>query len=131
MALAVALNCGLTGMIHAQEARQRQPAREGVRNLALETYARRSFNYCNRMVDKDGLPYFNIFWTEPAEAAHDWPDFGDVMSRQYQAVVMARNMTGETLPIEAVWQQKDSEFDRPSDWTAHTASDELLQEGCG
>ena len=33
------------------------------------------------MVDKDGLPYFNIFWTDPAEAAHDWPDFGDVMSR--------------------------------------------------
>ena len=74
--------------------------------FALETYARRSFNYCNRMVDKDGLPYFNIFWTEPAEAAHDWPDFGDGMPRQFQAVVMARHMTGETLPIEAVWRQK-------------------------
>jgi hypothetical protein len=73
--------------------------------LALETYAQRSFNYCNRMVDKDGLPYFNIFWTEPGEAAHDWPDFGDVMSRQYQGVVMARHMTGVAAPIEAVWRK--------------------------
>lgn len=59
------------------------------RTFALKTYARRSFNYFNRMIDKDGLPYFNIFWTKPAEAAHDWPDFGDVMSRQLQAVIMA------------------------------------------
>ena len=40
------------------------------RTFALETYARRSLNYFNRMVDKDGLPYFNIFWTKPAEATH-------------------------------------------------------------
>ncbi len=76
------------------------------RTLALETYALRSFNYYNRMVDRDGLPYFNVFWTEPAQAAHDWPDFGDVMSRQFQATVMARRMTGETAPIEAVWRRK-------------------------
>ena len=74
--------------------------------FALETFARRSLNYLNRMVDKDGLPYFNIFWTDPAEAAHDWPDFGDVMARQYQAVIMARHMTGERAPIEAVWRRK-------------------------
>ncbi|MGA3326601.1 MAG: twin-arginine translocation signal domain-containing protein [Terriglobia bacterium] len=72
--------------------------------LALETYMQRSFNYCNRMVDASGQPYFNIFWTEPAEAAHDWPDFGDVTSRQYQGVVMGRRMTGVTTPIEAVWR---------------------------
>jgi hypothetical protein len=65
----------------------------------------RSFNYCNRMVDAGGQPYFNIFWTEPAEAAHDWPDFGDVTSRQYQGVIMGRRMTGETVPIEAVWRR--------------------------
>ena len=106
MVLAVTLDCGLIGTIHAQEAPHRQPGREGLRTFALETYAQRGFNYCNRMVDKDGLPYFNIFWTEPAEAAHDWPDFGDVMSRQFQAVVMARHMTGETAPIEALWRQK-------------------------
>ena len=38
-------------------------------SIALETYARRSYNYYNRMVDRDGLPYFNIFWEHPAEAA--------------------------------------------------------------
>ncbi len=74
--------------------------------FALETFARRSLNYLNRMVDTNGLPYFNIFWTDPAEAAHDWPDFGDVMSRQYQGVIMARHMTGERAPIEAIWRRK-------------------------
>jgi hypothetical protein len=69
--------------------------------FALETFARRSLNYYNRMVDSNGLPYFNIFWTDPAQTAHDWPDFGDVMSRQYQGAVMARHVTGERAAIEA------------------------------
>ncbi len=73
-----------------------------VQTLAMETYARRAFNYLDRMVDKDGLPYFNVFWTQPAEAAHDWPDFGDVLSRQLQGAVMARHMSGR----EAVWEGK-------------------------
>ena len=34
------------------------------RTFALETFAHRSLNYLNRMVDTNGLPYFNIFWTE-------------------------------------------------------------------
>jgi hypothetical protein len=74
--------------------------------IAMETYAQRSYNYLGSMVDGDGLPYFNIFWTEPAQAAHDWPDFGDVMSRQLQAAVMGRHMTGEELPNEKVWYRK-------------------------
>ena len=74
--------------------------------LALETYARRSFNYYNRLVDSDGLPYFNVFWTDPPEAAHDWPDFGDVMSRQWQGAIMGRRMTGEEASIERVWRDK-------------------------
>jgi hypothetical protein len=79
---------------------------EPPRTFALETFARRNLNYLGRMVDTNGLPYFNVFWTDPAEAAHDWPDFGDVMARQFQAVIMARNMTGERVPIEAVWRRK-------------------------
>jgi len=75
----------------------------------LETFARRNLNYLGRMVDTNGLPYFNIFWTDPAEAAHDWPDFGDVMARQYQAAIMARNMTGERAPIEAVWRRSSGD----------------------
>ena len=74
--------------------------------FALEAYALRSYNYYERLVDRDGLPYFNVFWTEPAEAAHDWPDFGDVMARQLQAAIMARHMTGVKTPIEDTWYRK-------------------------
>lgn len=77
-----------------------------IQTFALETYVRRSYNYLTRLVDKDGLPYFNVFWTDPAEAAHDWPDFGDVMSRQLQAAIMARHMTGEEVSTEKVWYRK-------------------------
>ncbi len=71
--------------------------------FALESYVKRSLNYLSRMVDQDGQPYFNVFWTQPAEAAHDWPDFGDVTSRQLQAAIMARHMTREEVPMEKVW----------------------------
>ena len=74
--------------------------------FAIETYVRASYNYLDNMVDKDGLPYFNVFWTEPAEAAHDWPDFGDVMSRQLQAAIMARHMTGQEARNEKLWYKK-------------------------
>jgi len=74
--------------------------------FALEAFAADSINYYESLVDRDGLPYFNVFWTEPAEAAHDWPDFGDVMSRQLQAVIMARHMTGRRTRIETVWLEK-------------------------
>jgi hypothetical protein len=74
--------------------------------FALETYALRSYHYLSQMVDADKLPYFDIFWAEPAEAAHDWPDFGDVMSRQLQAAIMARHMTGETVSTEQSWFDK-------------------------
>jgi hypothetical protein len=76
------------------------------RTLVLETYVKRSFNYYTNMVDASGVPYFNIFWTDPAEAAHDWPDSGDVTARQLQAVIMARHATGVALPIEKIWRKK-------------------------
>ncbi len=76
------------------------------RTLALETYVKRSLNYYTNMVDTNGVPYFNIFWTDPAEAAHDWPDSGDVTARQLQAVIMARYATGVALPIAKIWHQK-------------------------
>lgn len=81
--------------------------------FALETYAERNYNYLNNMVDKDGLPYFNVIWTEPAEAAHDWPDFGDVMSRQLQAAIMARHMTGKAVEIEPIWYRKSLSYVDP------------------
>ena len=74
--------------------------------IAMETYSHRSYNYLEQMVDRGGLPYFNVFLTTPAEAAHDWPDFGDVMSRQLQAAVMGRHMTGERVGSEQTWYGK-------------------------
>jgi len=73
--------------------------------LSLETYARNSSNYYQQIVDSKDQPYFNIFWTDPAEAAHDWPDFADLTARQLQAVIMLRRMTGMALPIEKTWYQ--------------------------
>ena len=73
--------------------------------LSLESYARNSSNYYQHMVDGNGQPYFNINWTDPAEAAHDWPDFVDVTARQLQAIIMLRKMTGMALPIEKTWHQ--------------------------
>ena len=72
----------------------------------IAAIAARSRPYLEQMVDADGLPYFNAFYTTPAHMAHDWPDFGDVMSRHYQAAIMYRHMTGETLATEAVWRRK-------------------------
>ncbi len=58
------------------------------------------------MVDEQGQPYFNVFWTNPSEAAHDWPDFGDVQSRQLQAAIMARHMTGQEARTEKIWLER-------------------------
>jgi hypothetical protein len=83
--------------------------------FAFETLAAGSFNYFERLVDAAGLPYFNVFWTEPAEAAHDWPDYGDVMSRQLQGAVMLRRMTGRKAATEDVWRKKALSYIDPSD----------------
>ena len=37
------------------------------RTFAIETYVARTYNYLDNMVDRDGLPYLNVFWTEPAD----------------------------------------------------------------
>lgn len=74
--------------------------------LAVETYARRAYHYLDNMADENGQPYFNVFWAEPAEAAHDWPDFGDVTTRQLQGAIMARHMTGQTARLEKTWYQQ-------------------------
>jgi hypothetical protein len=84
-------------------------------SFALESYAANSINYFERLVDADGLPYFNVFWTDPAEAAHDWPDFGDVMSRQWQGAVMLRRMAGQEAAAEKVWRRKVLSLIDPSD----------------
>jgi hypothetical protein len=74
--------------------------------FTLESYAANSINYLERLIDADGLPYFNVFWTQPAEAAHDWPDFGDVMTRQWQGAILLRRMAGKEVATEKVWRRK-------------------------
>jgi len=85
----------------------------------LESYAANSINYFERLVDADGLPYFNVFWTQPAEAAHDWPDFGDVMTRQWQGAIMLRRMAGREAATEKVWRRKVLSLIDPSDGLLH------------
>ncbi len=74
-------------------------------SFTLEALAGHSATYFEELVDRDGLPYFNVFWTNPPSAAHDWPDFGDVMARQYQAAIMLRLMTGRRLAVEDRWRR--------------------------
>jgi hypothetical protein len=87
--------------------------------FTFENLAAKSFNYLEQMVDSRTLPYFNIFWTDPAEAAHDWPDFGDVMSRQLQGAVMLRRMTGVEVATEKGWLQNVLGLIDPSDGLLH------------
>jgi hypothetical protein len=88
-------------------------------SFTLESYAANSLNYLERLVDSEGLPYFNVFWTQPPEAVHDWPDFGDVMSRQWQGAVMLRRMSGRQAATEKIWQRKVLSLIDPSDALLH------------
>ena len=98
---------GLLGFPHlAPAADDASATSPELRTFAIESFIQNTYNYLDNMVDQDGLPYFNIFWTDPAEAAHDWPDFGDVMSRQLQGAVMARHMTGREARNEKLWRTK-------------------------
>ena len=82
-------------------------------SFALETYAARAVHYYENLVDPGGLPYFNVFWTDPPEAVHDWPDFGDVMSRHLQGCAMVRLMTGRPSQIEGRWLKNILSTTRP------------------
>ena len=98
--------------------------------FTLEAIAARSANYYEKLVDARGLPYFNVFWAEPSLAAHDWPDYGDVMSRQLQGAIMLRRMTGRTVGTEKTWKDLLFSYLDPSDgllyrpattWSRHEA----------
>ena len=90
--------------------------------FTLESYAANSLNYFERLVDADGLPYFNVFWIKSAEAAHDWPDFGDVMTRQWQGAIMLRRMAGKEASTEKVWRRKVLFLIDPSDGFLHRSA---------
>jgi hypothetical protein len=95
--------------------------------FSFEALASNSLNYYERLVDAAGLPYFNVFWTDPAEAAHDWPDFGDVMSRQWQAAIMLRRLTGREAATERIWRQKILSLIDPGDALLHRPATSYCQ----
>lgn len=101
----------------------------GPESFSFESYAKRSLNYLERLVDADGLPYFDVFWTRPAEAAHDWPDFGDVMSRQWQGAVMLRRMTGLRAATEDVWRRKSLSLIDAADGLLHRPANPYTKPG--
>ena len=61
----------ITG-VAAATAAKRPAAKPAPQTFAIETYVARTYNYLDRMVDAQGMPYFDVFWTDPAEAAHDF-----------------------------------------------------------
>jgi hypothetical protein len=75
------------------------------KTFSLEKYALNNINYLENMVDENNQPYFNIFWTDPVSAVHDWPDFCDVAVRQLQAAIMIRCMTGKKINNEDYYRK--------------------------
>ncbi|MCY2986650.1 MAG: hypothetical protein NTY19_02120 [Planctomycetota bacterium] len=90
-------------LVFSQDANAKEPLHQ---TFAVETYMRRAYNYLDNMADKAGRPYFNIFWFqggEPAMANCDGNECPDVTSRQWQAAILARHMTGRQCRNENVW----------------------------
>jgi hypothetical protein len=116
---------GAAAPLWSMDNSRREPEESGGKSAArpvsfdLESHAANSLNYFERLVDAEGTPYFNVFWTRPAEAAHDWPDWGDVMTRQWQGAVMLRRMAGREAATEKVWQRKVLSLIDPSDGLLH------------
>ncbi|MEI6072337.1 MAG: hypothetical protein WCS31_11140 [Verrucomicrobiae bacterium] len=82
--------------------------------FAFETYAGRAYNCLENMPDKEGMPYFHIFWTDPAEAGHaGGVDSPDVCSRMWEAAIMARHMTGRTCSNEKAFAKNTLRFLSP------------------
>ena len=69
--------------------------------LDLPERARFGLNFLANNVDKNAncLPYFwTLFNDDPAEARHDWPDFGDLTARYVESFIVARRMLGIAEP---------------------------------
>lgn len=58
--------------------------------------ARLAKNFLEQAVDPvTAHPYFDVFAGDPVRLVHDWPDFGDLTARYWEASLMVREMTGE------------------------------------
>lgn len=65
-------------------------------SVDFEARAELATNFIERAVDAiTGQPYFDVFHGEPVEFYHDWPDFGDLTARYWEAAVMIGDMIGK------------------------------------
>lgn len=87
----------------------------GIKNLMIDLvrHAREGLNFLAHNVDlrRSCLPFFlTLFEDDPAEARHDWADFGDLTARYVEAFHMARAMTGSDQGREAQRALEDNLF---------------------
>lgn len=74
--------------------------------FSLENLAKRLCNYLDRMVDGTGLPYFNVYYTQPAQAYSDFDSrlvpvyYGEPgPGRLYQRQGYLANTAPQTKPL--------------------------------
>lgn len=82
--------------------------------INLEQAMKLGANHLEKMVDDRGRTYFDVFWTQPAEAVFDWPDFVDLPARYIEAATMIEPMLGrpvKTLPALKRWLYSHLEAD--------------------
>ena len=77
-----------------------------MRTFNLEESLRLGASHLESLVDEQGRTYFNIFWTTPAEAVFDWPDYVDLPARYIEAAMMVEPVLGRkvtTVPALRKW----------------------------
>lgn len=64
-------------------------------SVDFEARANLSRNFIENTVDPaTGQPYFDVFHGNPVELFHDWPDFGDLTARYWEAGFMIQDIAG-------------------------------------
>jgi len=85
--------------------------------LSLEHEALASVNYLTRLVEPEtGFTFFDVYLTDPAEAAHDWPDFLDVPGRSAEAAALVRHITGRDVETETAFFSRIYSFQEDDGW---------------
>jgi hypothetical protein len=72
----------------------------------LEDPMRLGGSHLESLVDDQGRTYFNVFWTRPAEAVFDWPDYVDLPARYLEAAALIQPVLGrpvKTAPALRRW----------------------------
>lgn len=75
-------------------------------------------------IDSSGLPYFDVLLRRPyAEAAHDFPDFADLVGRYWEACLIVQEVTGKPVESEPLLRERAlGLFSEPDGWTYNPAT---------